>query len=188
MHIETTKIQGVYIITPQVHRDERGFFMESFRDDAFKDAGITDEFIQDNHSRSTTKNVIRGLHFQYEPPMSKVMRVTKGSAFLVAVDIRKGSKTLGAWLGIEATEENMKQLYAPAGFARGFQTLTDICEVQYKCSALYNPDTQGVIAWDDPDIAIDWPIKEYPLVSGKNSHSSSLRDWLARPESDIFMF
>ncbi len=185
MNIEETPIQGILVITPKVHEDERGFFMETYRYDELAKAGITDAFVQDNHSRSG-KNVVRGLHFQWDKPMAKLMRVTRGSAFLVAVDIRKGSPTLGKWFGVEASEDNKKQLFAPAGFARGFQTLTDICDVQYKCSAFFNPDTQGEIAWDDPAIGIEWPLKEAPLVSEKNKHSPSLTDWLGRPESDIF--
>jgi dTDP-4-dehydrorhamnose 3,5-epimerase len=186
MKIEQTDITGVYILTPIAHEDERGFFMETYRADELAKAGITDEFVQDNHSLSTRQNTVRGLHFQWEKPMSKLMRVTRGSAFLVAVDLRKGSPTLGKWVGTEASAENKKQLYAPASFARGFQTLTPDVEVQYKCSALYNPDTQGEIAWDDPDIGIDWPTKESPLTSERNRHSPSFAEWLARPESDFF--
>lgn len=186
MRIEPTKISGVYSITPQVHEDERGFFMETYRADKLAEAGITETFVQDNHSRSTRRNTVRGLHFQWEPPMAKLMRVTRGSAFLVAVDLRKNSPTLGQWVGLECSEDNKKQLYAPASFARGFQTLSEICEVQYKCSAAYNPNTQGEIAWNDRDINVDWPIKESPLVSEKNRHSPSLADWLNRPESDLF--
>ncbi len=123
MEIEKTFIDGVYVVTPFAHEDERGFFMESYNADKLKEAGIDDIFIQDNHSRSVVKNTVRGLNFQLNPPMAKLMRVTRGSAFLVAVDIRKNSPTLGKWFGIESSEENKKQLYAPAGFARGFQTL-----------------------------------------------------------------
>jgi len=186
MKIKNTTLEGVYVIEPDVHEDERGFFMETYRADELAAAGIADVFIQDNHSRSARRNTVRGLHFQWEKPMVKLMRVTRGSAFLVAVDLRKNSPTLGKWFGVEASEGNKLQLYAPASFARGFQTLTDDCEVQYKCSALYNPAAQGEIAWDDPAIRIDWPIKEVPLVSEKNRHSPSLADWLARPESDLF--
>ncbi|HUD03994.1 MAG TPA: dTDP-4-dehydrorhamnose 3,5-epimerase [Candidatus Paceibacterota bacterium] len=188
MKIEKTPLRDVYVITPDVHEDARGFFMETYRQDLFKKAGITDVFVQDNHSRSTQKNVVRGLHFQWEPQMSKCMRVTKGSAFLVAVDLRKGSPTLGKWFGIEASEDNKKQLYAPASFARGFQTLTDVCDVQYKCSAFYNPETQGEIAWDDKHINVDWPIKDIPLVSERNKKLPSFNDWLDRPESHIFQY
>jgi dTDP-4-dehydrorhamnose 3,5-epimerase len=186
MKIEQTAIAGVYVLTPVVHEDERGFFMETYRADELAKAGITDEFIQDNHSLSMQQNTMRGMHFQWEKPMSKLMRVTRGRAFLVAIDLRKDSPTLGKWVGIEASAENKKQLYAPASFARGFQTLTPDVEVEYKCSALYNPDTQGEIAWNDPAIGVEWPIKEAPLTSERNRNSPLLADWLARPESDLF--
>ena len=188
MQVEKTTLEGVFVITPLVHEDERGFFMESYRQDELAEAGIDATFVQDNHSRSTRSNTVRGLHFQWEPPMAKLMRVTRGSAFLVAVDIRKNSPTLGKWFGIEASEDNKKQLYAPASFARGFQTLTDDCEVEYKCTAFYNPETQGEIAWDDPAIGIDWPIKKAPMLSDRNKKSPTLADWLARPESNRFVF
>ena len=187
MTIEPTALPGVYICTPIVHEDERGFFMESYRQDAFAEAGITDVFVQDNHSRSV-RNTVRGLNFQWDPPMAKLMRVTQGSAFLVAVDIRKNSPTLGRWIGIEASAENKKQLYAPVGFARGFQTLTDNCEVQYKCSALYKKEGEGEIVWNDPDIGIVWPIREAPIVSERSKIAPTLKEWLARPESDSFIY
>jgi len=186
MTIEKTAIEGVFICTPMVHEDERGFFMESYRADLFEKAGIADTFIQDNHSRSTRKNTIRGLNFQWNPPMAKIMRVTRGSAFLVAVDLRKGSPTLGKWVGIEASEENKKQLYAPGSFARGFQTLSEVCDVQYKCSAFHAPEGEAEIAWNDSDIRIDWPIKDEPFMSERSRKAPSLQSWLMRPESDTF--
>lgn len=184
MKIESTPLPDVFVLTPDVHEDERGFFMETHRQDALESAGIDAVFVQDNHSRSLTKNTIRGLNFQWDPPMAKLMRVTRGSAFLVAVDIRKNSPTFGQWFGIEASEENKKQLYAPAGFARGFQTLTDICDVQYKCTALYNEHSQGAIVWSDPAIGIDWPIKDEPLVSARNKAGHTLEQWREHPHSD----
>lgn len=186
MSIEPTSIADVFVITPEVHEDERGFFMESFRADAFENAGIRESFVQDNHSRSMKKNVIRGLNFQWQPPMGKVMRVTRGSAFLVAVDLRKNSPTLGKWIGIEASEENKKQLYAPGSFARGFQTLTDVCDVQYKCGAFHNGEGEAEIAWNDPDINIDWPLKDAPILSERSRTAPSFQAWLARAESDTF--
>ncbi len=188
MKIETTDIQDVFVITPEVHEDERGFFMESYQADAFKRAGIHDVFVQDNHSRSLVRNTVRGLNFQWEPPMAKVMRVTRGSAFLVAVDLRKGSPTLGKWIGIEASEDNKKQLYAPGSFARGFQTLTDNVEIQYKCNAFHLSESEAEIAWNDPDIKIDWPIKDVPLLSERNKTAPSLVQWLERSESGAFLF
>lgn len=186
MKIEKTEIEGVYIITPKTHEDERGFFMESYREDVFRENGINVSFIQDNHSLSLKKNTIRGLHFQYDKPMAKLMRVTRGSAFIVAVDIRKNSPTFGKYVGIECSAENKKQMYAEAGFARGFQTLEDMTEVQYKVSAFFNKDSQGEIAWDDNDINIKWPIDSVPIVSEKNKKSPSLKDWCERGESDMF--
>ena len=186
MHIEQTSIQDVYICTPRVYEDERGFFMETYRHDIFSQAGITDVFVQDNHAHTALRNTVRGLHFQFNPPVAKLMRVTRGRAFLVAVDIRKNSPTLGRWVGIEASEENKKQLYAPAGCARGYQTLTDNCEVQYKCSALYNPEGIGEIIWYDPEIGIDWPIQEPPIVSARSGGAGSLQDWLKNPASASF--
>jgi dTDP-4-dehydrorhamnose 3,5-epimerase len=186
MKIEPTKIEGVYVCTPEVHEDERGFLMESYRADEFAKAGIPDVFVQDNHGKSNVRNTVRGLHFQWNPPAAKLMRVIRGSAFLVAVDLRKNSPTLGAWVGIEASAENKKQLFAPASFARGYQTLTDDCEVLYKVSALFNPEGLGEIAWNDPDVAIDWPIKETPLLSARTKVARPLKEWLADPKSDSF--
>ncbi|MDB5238018.1 MAG: dTDP-4-dehydrorhamnose 3,5-epimerase [Candidatus Kaiserbacteria bacterium] len=188
MRFESAPLRDVFVITPDAHVDERGFFAETYRRDEFVAAGIADTFVQDNHSLSVRRNTVRGLHFQWDAPMAKLMRVTRGSAFLVAVDLRKGSPTLGKWFGIEASEENKKQLYAPASFARGFQTLTDMCEVQYKCSAVYNPDAQGEIAWDDNQIGIDWPITDTPVVSEKNMLSPSFTEWCERAESDLFRY
>ena len=188
MTIEPTSIRDIYIITPDVHEDARGFLMENYRQDLFAKKGITDMFVQDNHAKSFARNTVRGLHFQWSPPSAKLMRVTQGRAFLVAVDIRKGSPTVGQWVGIEADAENKKQLYAPAGCARGYQTLSDACEVQYKCSAFYNKAGQGEIAWNDPDIAIDWPIKEPPLLSERSKNTGSLQDWLKNPLFNYLTF
>ena len=135
--IEKTPIKDLIIIIPEVFEDKRGFFMETFRTDQFKELGLPVDFLQDNHSRSA-KGVLRGLHFQWAPPMGKLMRVTHGSAYLIAVDIRKGSPTLGKWYGIEVSAQNKKQVYAPAGFARGFCVLSDFAEIQYKCTGIYN--------------------------------------------------
>jgi dTDP-4-dehydrorhamnose 3,5-epimerase len=187
MIIEPTKIKDVYVCTPTVHGDDRGFLMETYNQGIFAKAGIADNFVQDNHAYSKVRNTVRGLHFQFDPPAAKLMRVTRGAVFLVAVDIRKNSPTLGQWVGIEATAENKKQLYAPASFARGYQTLTDDCEVQYKVSALYNPNGLGEIAWNDPDIAIDWPIKETPFLSPRTEKGTAFKEWLANPSSNYFL-
>ena len=171
---------------PEVIGDERGFFMETYRDDQFKMIGLPAVFVQDNHSRSS-KGVIRGLHFQWDPLMGKLMRVTDGSAFLVAVDIRKGSPTLGQWIGLEVSAENKKQIWAPAGFARGFCVLSDFAEIQYKCTGIYNPKNESEILWNDPEIGIKWPI-ENPLLSTKDVRAQTLSQWLKRSESDYFCY
>lgn len=187
MTIEPTKIEGVFICTPTVHKDDRGFLMESYRKDAFAAAGITEEFVQDNHAYSKERNTVRGLHFQWNPPAAKLMRATRGTVFLVAVDLRKNSPTFAQWVGIESSAENKKQLYAPASFARGYQTLTEDCEVQYKVSALYSPEGLGEVAWNDPDIGIDWPIKDPPFLSPRSENTPSLKEWLANPSSNTFL-
>jgi dTDP-4-dehydrorhamnose 3,5-epimerase len=174
----------VVVIVPDVFKDSRGFFMETFREDQFKTLGLPTHFVQDNHSRSA-KGVVRGLHFQWEPPMGKLMRVTMGSAFLVAVDIRKGSPTLGKWVGIEASTENRRQVWAPACFARGFCVLSDIAEIQYKCTGLYNNKGESGIRWDDPEIGIKWPVQDV-VLSDKDRNAQTLAQWLSRPEAANF--
>jgi dTDP-4-dehydrorhamnose 3,5-epimerase len=184
--IESKQLNGVVVLRPQVFEDERGFFLEVFRADQFKALGLPAEFVQDNHSRSR-KDVLRGLHFQWDPPMGKLMRVTSGSAFLVAVDIRKGSPTLGQWCGLEVSAANKKQVWAPAGFARGFCVLSDVCEIQYKCTGVYNPKAEGGIRWNDPEIGIQWPTQN-PLLSAKDARAPTLREWLAMADSEHFKY
>jgi len=185
MKIENTPLEGAFVLIPRIHSDERGFLMESYRKDVLKrELGIGLEFVQDIHSRSI-KNTLRGLHFQWDPLMGKLMRVTVGNAFLVAVDIRKDSPTLGRWFGLEASAENYKQVWAPAGFARGFCALTDVVEVQYKCTGTYNPACESGLRWNDPEIGIQWPVAE-PHLSNKDRAAQTLAQWLARPESDYF--
>lgn len=188
MNIEKTNISGVFVVSPKVYGDNRGFFMETYRRDLFAESGISDLFVQDNHSFSAQKNTVRGLNFQFKLPMAKIMRVTRGAAFLVAVDLRKNSPTLGQWFGLEVSAENKKQLYAPAGFARGFQTLTNDVEVQYKCSEYHNDEGEGAILWNDLDVNIDWPVKEEPILSERNRQAQTLKEWLSRPESENFKF
>src|SRR5437763_5226925 len=156
--IESVHMDEVVVSSPEVKGDARGFFMETFRADQFKKLGLPTEFVQDNHSKSS-KGVLRGLHFQWDPPMGKLMRVTNGAAFLVAVDIRKGSRTLGRWFGVEVSAENKKQVWAPYNFARGFCALTDDCEVQYKTTGLYNAKAEASIQVADPQLGIRWPIE-----------------------------
>lgn len=184
--IEKTDLRDVYIITPEIFKDERGFFTETYRKDKFSEMGINMEFVQDNHSRSA-KNVVRGLHFQWEPPMGKLMRVTQGAAFLVAVDIRIGSPTFGKWVGVEASVENRKQVYAPAGCARGFCVLSDFAEIQYKCTGIYSNKAESGILWNDPAIGIEWPVKE-PILSKKDEVAQTLEQWTQNPDSRNFIY
>lgn len=182
--IESRHLNDVVVIKPEVFEDERGFFMEAFRKDQFTELGLPGEFVQDNHSRSA-RNVLRGLHFQWEPPMGKLMRVTFGTAFLVAVDIRKNSPTLGQWFGIEISAQNKKQVWAPAGFARGFCVLSDFAEIQYKCTGIYNGAAESGILWNDPEIGIEWPVTD-PVLSEKDQKAQTLSEWLKREDSDRF--
>jgi dTDP-4-dehydrorhamnose 3,5-epimerase len=184
--VESRHLRGVVVVVPEVFCDSRGFFSETFRADQFKELGLPTEFVQDNHSRSA-KGVIRGLHFQWNPPMAKLMRVTAGAAFLVAVDVRKGSPTLGKWFGIEASAENRKMLWAPADFARGFCALTDGTEIQYKCTGIYNSKAESAVRWNDPAIGITWPLADV-TVSEKDRVARTLAEWLASPESEYFQY
>lgn len=184
--VESRPLDDVAVIVPEVYQDSRGFFMETYRADQFRDLGLPVNFAQDNHSRSV-KGVVRGLHFQWEPPMGKLMRVPLGTAFLVAVDIRRGSPTLGRWVGVECSAENRRQVWAPAGFARGFSVLSDVAEIQYKCTGMYNSKAESGILWNDPAIGIEWPVRD-PLLSQKDAEALTLADWLASPESNHFTY
>jgi len=186
IRIESRHLGDVVVLVPEVFQDSRGFFMETFREDQFKTLGLPYQFVQDNHSRSV-KGVLRGLHFQWAPPMGKLMRVPLGTAFLVAVDIRKESPTLGKWVGVEASAENRRQVWAPAGFARGFCVLSDVAEIQYKCTGLYNSKAESGIRWDDPEIGIQWPLSDVQL-SEKDRKAQTLAQWLAAPESEHFRY
>jgi dTDP-4-dehydrorhamnose 3,5-epimerase len=184
IRIESRYFEDVAVVLPDIFQDSRGFFTETYRADQFKALGLPTEFVQDNHSKSA-KGVVRGLHFQWEPPMGKLMRVTVGAAFLVAVDIRKGSPTLGKWVGIEASAENRRAVWAPAGFARGFCSLVDGTEIQYKCTGIYNSGAESGILWNDPAIGIEWPLSDV-VVSDKDRRARTLEQWLACPDSDHF--
>jgi len=186
IRIERRELGDVVVLVPDAFRDNRGFFMETFREDKFKALGLPHHFVQDNHSRSS-HGVVRGLHFQWGPPMGKLMRVSLGSAFLVAVDIRKGSPTLGKWFGIEVSAENSRQVWAPAGFARGFCVLSEVAEIQYKCTGIYSNKAESGIRWDDPEIGIQWPMTQVEL-SEKDRNAQTLAQWLTRPESDNFLY
>ena len=184
LKIEARPLGDICVLAPQVFQDDRGFFTEVFRTDQFKAMGLPYEFVQDNHSGSV-RGVLRGLHFQWEPPMGKLMRVTRGTAFLVAVDIRKGSPTLGKWFGMEVSEQSRKQVWAPPGFARGFCVLSDYAEIQYKCTGVYNNKGESGIRWDDPEIGIQWPLTDVQL-SEKDRKAQTLKQWLSSPQSDHF--
>jgi dTDP-4-dehydrorhamnose 3,5-epimerase len=186
LQIESKHLNGLVVIQPEVYQDERGFFMEAYRSDQFQELGLPINFAQDNHSRSA-KNVLRGLHFQWDPPMGKLMRVTFGNAFLVAVDIRKNSPTLGNWYGREVTADNKLEIYAPAGFARGFCVLSDFAEIQYKCTGIYSNKAESGILWNDPKIGIEWPVKN-PVLSKKDEIAQTLSAWLNSSESNNFIF
>jgi len=149
-------IEGLCVITPTVHGDNRGYFMETYNLNDLHEAGIDITFVQDNQSMST-KGVLRGLHYQTNHPQTKLVRVIKGAVFDVAVDLRKDSKTYGKWYGIELTEENNKQLLIPKNFAHGFLVLSDVAELCYKCDDFYHADDEGGIIWNDPNIGIEWP-------------------------------
>ncbi|MBO4846900.1 MAG: dTDP-4-dehydrorhamnose 3,5-epimerase [Lachnospiraceae bacterium] len=157
--VETCEIEGLKVITPKVFEDERGYFVETYQYNDFKEAGIDVNFVQDNQSASV-KNVLRGLHFQINYPQDKLVRVINGRVFDVAVDIRKGSKTFGKWFGVELSAENKKQFFVPKGFAHGFYVMSDYAEFCYKVSDFYHPNDEGGIMYNDPALAIDWPFEE----------------------------
>jgi dTDP-4-dehydrorhamnose 3,5-epimerase len=184
--IESRHLGDVVVLAPQVFEDDRGYFMETFRADSFKDLGLPQSFVQENHSYSK-KGVLRGLHFQWDPPMGKLMRVTRGVAFLVAVDVRLGSPTAGKWVGIEASAKNKKLVWAPADFARGFCALSDDVEVQYLCTGVYNSKAESAIRWNDPEIAIEWPIRP-KTISEKDQKAQTLADWLASADAQHFAY
>jgi dTDP-4-dehydrorhamnose 3,5-epimerase len=176
MKIVDTKIPEVKIIEPKVFGDDRGFFLETFQAERYASVigdGLT--FVQDNHSRSC-KGVLRGLHFQKTKPQGKLVRVVTGEVFDVAVDIRKGSPTFGQWEGVLLTGDNKKQFWVPPGFAHGFVVLSDTADFEYKCTDYYDPSDEGAICWNDPDLAIDWPIDFEPSLSAKDLEAGLLKD------------
>ncbi|NVD37115.1 dTDP-4-dehydrorhamnose 3,5-epimerase [Marinobacter lutaoensis] len=176
MNVIETKIPDVKIIEPKVFGDERGFFMETWNERAFREAGIDATFVQDNHSRSV-RNTLRGLHYQLPPhAQGKLVRVTVGEVFDVAVDIRKSSPTFGQWVGEYLSAENRRQLWIPPGFAHGFLVTSDVAEFQYKCTSFYAPEYEGSIRWDDAKLAIDWPAEAPPLLSAKDRQAPLLSE------------
>ena len=176
MQVTPTAIPEVLILEPKVFGDDRGFFFESFNARAFEQAtGLKREFVQDNHSKSA-KNVLRGLHYQIQNPQGKLVRVTQGEVFDVAVDLRKSSKTFGHWVGMHLSAENKKQLWIPEGFAHGFVVLSESAEFLYKTTDYYTPGDEHCIAWDDPEIDIQWPLTAAPLLSAKDLQGKPLKD------------
>ena len=172
--VTPTTLDGVVVVEPKVFPDERGFFMESFNARHFAAAGLPTEFVQDNHSRST-RGVLRGLHYQYPTWQGKLVRCLTGEFFDVAVDIRRASPKFGQWFGIVLSAENKKQLYVPPGYAHGFCVLSDVTEMAYKCTALYEPADDASLRWNDPEIGIEWPIKS-PVLSAKDSEAPMLQE------------
>ena len=159
INVTTCEIEGLYEIEPAVYGDARGYFMETYNEQDFREAGIDAVFVQDNQSASK-KGVLRGLHFQYEHPQDKLVRVLRGEVFDVAVDLRRGSATYGKWHGVLLSAENKKQFFVPKNFAHGFLVLSDYAEFAYKCTDFYHPGDEGGMAWDDPEIGICWPLQE----------------------------
>jgi dTDP-4-dehydrorhamnose 3,5-epimerase len=175
MKVIETKIPGVLIIEPKVFGDSRGFFLESFHADRYAEYGIESNFVQDNYSRSS-KGVLRGLHCQKQYPQGKLVSVTSGSVFDVAVDIRQDSSTFGQWVGITLSADDHKQFYIPPGLAHGFCVLSDTADFQYKCTDYYHPEDEASIRWNDPDIGIEWNISE-PILSEKDAKAPFLKDY-----------
>jgi dTDP-4-dehydrorhamnose 3,5-epimerase len=179
-HVTTTPLEGVLVINIDFFRDERGFFIESWNRRDFAEAGLAIDFVQDSHSRSE-QGVIRGLHYQnMRAPLAKLVRCTVGRILDVAVDLRVSSPTFGKWFSIELTSENQTQLFVPVGFAHGFAALSEVCEVQYKQTGFYVPETEGGIRWNDPDVAIDWPLKN-PILSKRDRNLMSLKQYRENP-------
>ena len=181
MEIIKTHLPGVIVFEPKIFGDSRGFFLESYREDVFAEAGINAKFVQDNHSRST-KGVLRGLHYQMTQTQGKLVRVVSGKVFDVAVDVRKSSPTFGQWYGIQLDEQSMRMMYVPPGYAHGFVVLSDTADFLYKCTDYYHPQSENGIAWNDPDIGIEWPLKELPQsevsLSEKDKVNPRLKDQL----------
>ncbi len=173
MKVAETALPGVLLIEPQLFGDDRGFFMETWNARAFVEAGIDVAFVQDNHSRSA-KGVLRGLHYQLNTPQGKLVRVTRGAVYDVAVDIRRSSPHFGQWVGYQLSEDNRRMLWVPPGFAHGFVTLSDSADFLYKVTTPYSAADDRGIRWDDPDIAIHWPIEAAPSLSAKDAAAPSL--------------
>lgn len=179
MQIIETPLVGALILEPKVFGDERGFFLESWNRERFAQAGLDIDFVQDNHSRSS-RGVLRGLHFQNPGPQGKLVRVVSGAVYDVAVDLRRSSPTFGQWTGVELSAANHRMFWVPEGFAHGFLTLEDGTDFLYKCRGAYAPEAEHSLAWDDPDVGIDWPLGGIdPIVSAKDANGAALADVMA---------
>ena len=174
MRVVSTALAGVLIIEPDIHADGRGFFVETYHADRYREHGIVGPFVQDNHSRSVA-GTLRGLHLQLRRPQAKLIHVIEGEIFDVAVDVRRGSPTFGQWVGETLTAENFKQVYVPPGFAHGFCVLSPIAQVEYKCTDLYDPAGELGVAWNDPALAIPWPVSQ-PLLSKRDARHPTLAE------------
>lgn len=179
MKVTATRLPGVLLIEPKVHGDDRGFFFESYQSSRYQAAGIPAAFVQDNLSRSV-KGTLRGLHFQEPNGQGKLVQVLRGAVYDVAVDVRRSSPHFGQWVGVELTESNHHQLWVPPGFAHGFCVLSESADFLYKCTSLYSPESERGVAWNDPALAIDWPIRQ-PLLSPKDAAAPLLRDATVLP-------
>ena len=175
--VTTCEIEGLYVIEPTVFKDERGYFMETYNQNDFKEAGLNMTFVQDNQSMSV-KGVLSGLHFLKQYPQGKLVRAVRGTVFDVAVDLRSDSKTYGKWFGVTLSAENKKQFYIPEGFAHGFLVLSDEAEFAYKCTDFYHPGDEGGLLWSDPEIGVEWPIEPGMelIISEKDKKWSGLKD------------
>jgi dTDP-4-dehydrorhamnose 3,5-epimerase len=175
MKVQSTQIPGVLIVEPTVFGDDRGFFLESFNEREMRNIGIDAHFVQDNHSRSQ-RNVLRGLHYQISQPQGKLVRVVSGKVYDVAVDVRRDSQAFGKWVGVELSAENKRMLWMPPGLAHGFVVLSESADFLYKATDYYAQEFERTILWNDPDLAIEWPLAGQPILSSKDAAAKTFRE------------
>lgn len=178
LKITPGELSDVLIVDPQVHHDARGFFLETYHEEKYRASGLSAVFVQDNHSRST-RGILRGLHAQCQHPQGKLIRVIEGEIFDVAVDIRRGSPTFARWMGVTLTGDNFRQCYVPPGFAHGFYVVSDVAQVEYKCTEYYDPMDEIVIRWNDPQVNVQWPVTA-PVLSAKDQAGLPLAELVDR--------